>query len=272
MRVLLFLIYVSVALLSGCISVPDEAYIIRQIADSNAAGIINGQKLSSDEFSLLSWNIYKGRKKGWYDDLLRFYESTDLLLIQEARLNGAMRQILESRHTSWSLVTAFILNNVETGILTASVAAPFSEQIISEEEPLTGIPKTALISLFPLSSADSILLVANIHAVNLSLGTVSFNQQWRKLYELVAEHSGPVIVAGDFNTWSDERMAIAKSFVQDLGLTAVVFEPDRRTPFAGKPVDHIYFRGLLQIETTVPVVSSADHNPLLVTFRLAEDR
>lgn len=273
MRLLVSSVCFSIALLfSGCISVPDEAYIVRRTYDvAGAVEIVEEKNLLSDEFSLLSWNIYKGRKKGWTDDLLRFSENADLIVIQEARLNDALKPVLNAGRFDWNHVVAFKLNRVEAGVLTASKITPVSSRVVSEEEPLTGIPKTALISLFPVSSTGNMLMLINIHAVNLSPGTSSFRKQWMSLHDTAAGHSGPMIVAGDFNTWSDERMAIVERLLQDLGLEPVLFESDQRALFVGRIVDHIYFRGLSASKATVVPVSSSDHNPLFVTFRLAED-
>ena len=272
MRLLVSSVCVSLALLlCGCISVPDETYIVRRAHDAIGAEITEEKILRSDEFSLLSWNLYKGRKKGWVDDLLWLSENADFVLIQEARLNDHLRQIMDTRGFDWNHVTAFKLNNVESGVMTASKIAPGSAQAIGVEEPLTGIPKTALISLFPISSTGTMLMLINIHAVNLSLGTSSFQKQWRRVYDTATGHAGPMIIAGDFNTWSDDRMAIVESFMENLGLEPVLFEPDRRTLFVGRTVDHVYFRGLSASKALAVPVRSSDHNPLLITLRLAEN-
>ena len=80
-------------------------------------------------------------------------------------------------------------------------------------------------------------------------------------------HEGPVIFGGDLNTWSDRRQATLIDLADALGLTPVSFSPDHRTSRFGRPLDHLYVRGLTwQSSETVPVETS-DHNPLIVTFQ-----
>jgi endonuclease/exonuclease/phosphatase (EEP) superfamily protein YafD len=55
-----------------------------------------------------------------------------------------------------------------------------------------------------------------------------------------------------------------------LGLKALTFEKDYRVKIFGRDVDHIFYRGLTASASTVLKVNSSDHNPMMVTFRLAE--
>ena len=84
------------------------------------------------------------------------------------------------------------------------------------------------------------------------------------LRALLDRHEGPVIVAGDLNTWSGSRQALVDTFMQEHGLGSVTFEPDLRTTAFGRALDHIYVRGLRASDARVIPVSCSDHNPLRV--------
>lgn len=114
---------------------------------------------------------------------------------------------------------------------------------------------------------DTGVLTVNLHAVNVSFGVKEYRSQLEAAAELIRAHEGPVIFGGDLNTWSDRRQATLDALTDELGLTAVPFSPDHRTSRFGRPLDHLYVRGLTwQSSETVQVVTS-DHNPLLVTLQ-----
>lgn len=53
-------------------------------------------------------------------------------------------------------------------------------------------------TVYPLPDAR-LLMVVNIHAVNFSLGVDVYSKQLLPIGDQIAHHSGPVIMAGDFN-------------------------------------------------------------------------
>jgi endonuclease/exonuclease/phosphatase (EEP) superfamily protein YafD len=66
-------------------------------------------------------------------------------------------------------------------------------------------------------------------------------------------------------------MRVLTDITQELGAKEVVFETDHRTTFMGRQVDHIFYRKLVPIKALTEKVTTSDHNPMLVTFRLADD-
>jgi len=85
-------------------------------------------------------------------------------------------------------------------------------------------------------------------------------------------HQGPLILAGDFNSWRKDRQAILDKLSHALSLQRVGYESHRRITVFGNPIDHVYYRGLDIVDASSPSVTSSDHNPLLVTFKLAESQ
>ena len=80
-----------------------------------------------------------------------------------------------------------------------------------------------------------------------------------------------MIISGDFNSWSKKRMAIVEILAKRLNLRPVTFDGNYRVSIFGHNLDHIYYRGLKPLKTDVLEVTSSDHNPMWVTFKLAEN-
>jgi endonuclease/exonuclease/phosphatase (EEP) superfamily protein YafD len=270
---------------TGCIAVPDEYITLGQsdqtdivskcwdndisLPDLDGFSADRSYGLETDGFHLLNWNILKGFKPGWESDFRQLSVQSDLLVIQEARLTGEMRELLLGGRYYWSLAAAFKYRDVKTGVLTASKIKPAFQCSMRVAEPLLRIPKTALINLYSISNSDQLLLVANIHSVNFILGGARYRTQWQKLEKILSKHRGPIILSGDFNTWNKERKGVVKSVTRRLKLKPVIFEADHRATFFDHPVDHVYYRGLKPVKALVHKVETSDHNPMLVTFRTA---
>ena len=56
--------------------------------------------------------------------------------------------------------------------------------------------------------------------------------------------------------------------MQKYGLDSVVLSQDERVRFLGYPLDYIFTRGVKVVSATSEVVTSSDHNPLLMEFEL----
>jgi len=269
--------------LSGCASIPSQLLIVRLDTTSTpitTPGECDPDRLTSDQlvlplaqrtldaqrFSLLSWNIYKQQRENWLDDFLRYSTEQDIVLLQEAYLDQDLKMALAEKRLHWRLNAAFYLNGVETGVMTASKVKPDYSCGLRTLEPFIRTPKTILISRFQLSRTKNHLLVANIHAINFSLGTEAYEAQINAMQEILAKHSGPIIVAGDFNNWNKQRSDIVENMVFALGLSAISYRDQNRITIFGNTIDHIYYRGLRQLTQETIEVSSSDHNLIKVTF------
>jgi endonuclease/exonuclease/phosphatase (EEP) superfamily protein YafD len=107
--------------------------------------------------------------------------------------------------------------------------------------------------------------------INFSLGLADYRAQLEKIVEVLSQHRGPLIISGDFNSWNTDRRRILADITQELGAKEVVFDTDHRTTFMGQRLDHIFYRKLVPLEALTEKVTTSDHNPMLVTFRLADD-
>jgi len=275
-------------LLTGCVKIPDSHSTVgtynglrdmntecfwNDLFLSSSAPVVPHKKneLNSLNFKVLNWNSYKGNKKGWREDFERLSSHSDLVVLQEGYLTDELQEIFNEKQYSWDIAKAFTYYDIYSGVLTASKVKPDFLCSFRVFEPLSGIPKTVLITRYPLSDTNQSLLLANIHMINFSLDIAAYREQLEKIVEVLSRHSGPLIISGDFNSWSAERMKILTDITQQLGVKAVTFDTDHRVTFMTRRVDHIFYRKLTLLEAFTEEVETSDHNPMLVTFRLADD-
>jgi endonuclease/exonuclease/phosphatase (EEP) superfamily protein YafD len=227
------------------------------------------EPLAGPTLRVLSWNLHKNGEPGWDADLARFAAVSDLLLIQEASLTARLQAVLAEAGLHWLLASSFALNDHETGVLNAARAPPASACVQRHFEPLLQLPKSAVIARYGLRGVAERLAVANVHAINFTPGLDDYRAQLEAIERELAGHRGPVIVAGDFNTWSAARLEVVHDAMRRMGLESVLPRVDTRSRFLGRQVDFIFVRGLEVVHAEAPEVGSSDHNPLLATLRLA---
>ncbi|MBL0715277.1 MAG: endonuclease/exonuclease/phosphatase family protein [Desulfosarcina sp.] len=228
--------------------------------------------LDPEGFSLMNWNMLKGWRQGWEKDFNRLGRGSDVILLQEAYLTDELRQALRSAQMNWHLATAFRYRGIEAGVLTASEITPQVICMQRFKEPLLNTPKTSLFARFSIAFQRPRLMIVNVHAINYTMDMDDYRRYWQELETILESHDGPLIVAGDFNSWSAQRFDIVVDTARRLGLQPVRFDPDRRTRILGRVVDHVYYRGLVLLKASVYEVTTSDHNPMRVDFKLADAR
>ena len=135
-------------------------------------------------------------------------------------------------------------------------------------EPWLRIPKSATVSWFALEGTPQTLAVVNVHAINFALSLAAYQQQFDALVAALRNHDGPIIFAGDFNTWTDARLAVVLDAAAALRVTEIPFAEDLRSLFFGHQLDHMMIRGLDVVQAAAIAVKSSDHNPVTATLRL----
>ena len=108
----------------------------------------------------------------------------------------------------------------------------------------------------------------NLHAVNFSLGLGAYREQFEQIQRVLRDHTGPIIMSGDFNTWRKKRIQIVEELADALDLDAVEFADDHRRKAFGNYLDHIFIRGLSAMDSATRAVDTSDHNPMSVTLSL----
>ena len=221
-----------------------------------------GRELAG-ELEVLSWNIQKASRHGWANDLANIGAGVDLAFIQEAAVEAQIPHFLPTDLYP-NFAAGYTTAGRSTGVMTLSTGTPSVHCRLTAWEPWLGTPKATSITEYPLKDRHDHLLAINLHAINFDLGLERFNAQFDALRDVLARHKGPVILAGDLNTWSSDRQSLVDAFMREHGLGSVSFEPDLRTRAFGHAIDHIYVRGLRADHARVIPVTSSDHNALRV--------
>ncbi len=263
---------IALAILAGISFAGIEAWS-KDIEDSESCKKIESMdnhvptSALGNELEIISWNIQKASSPSWQNDLASLTDSANLVFIQEAVLEADYSESIPV-DTHREFAPGYRRGELQTGVMTVSKTNPTVTCDLSINEPWLRTPKATSISQYSLLEHDDNLLVINLHAVNFAFGIKSYNEQLTALDEYLEAHPGPVILAGDLNTWSKRRLNLVNDYMAKHGLTAVTFEPDYRSKVFGKALDHIYVRGMeAQFAETIRVDSS-DHNPLRVRLRL----
>ena len=195
--------------------------------------ITEGEALR-EELEILSWNIQKASNAGWAEDLASISADIDLAFIQEAAVHAQIPQSFsQSLHKAFA--QGYTTGGLETGVMTLSASSPSGECQLTAWEPWLGTPKATSITEYPIVGREDRLLTINLHAVNFTFGVGNLQGQLEALSDVLDNHQGPIILAGDLNTWSAQRKSLVEKFMQYHGLGAVAFEPDLRTTAFGYP-------------------------------------
>ena len=281
----LVVVLVSVAVLlyfSGCVAVPRDAVVVSGAKDLAVqreavtcspdlefqSAQLNEDGIDPDGFSVVSWNSHRGTHRDWRRDLVSLGSGADIILLQEAAVAPIQDAQVDLFANQWLMATAFQLEDGDIGVLSAARVTPEVYCVSREPEPLFKIPKIGLAAAYSLTGMDTRLLVVNIHMVNFTFSAVAVDRQFDSLKNIILNHDGPVIIAGDFNTWNNGREELVQRRMSELDMTQVSFDPDHRVMFLNRTVDGIYYRGLEVTKSLSHEVDSSDHNPLEVHFRL----
>lgn len=227
--------------------------------------------LPGESLRVLIWNIWKGRLfKDWQRDFAALSADRDLILLQEAVTAPEMVEIFhgsKGRH-EWHMAASFLWNRVgshNTGVVTGAVAKPRERKFLrgSERELFWWTPKVSLGTLFGIQDREDSILVINTHVVNFTT-TGSFVRFIEELVSLIEHHQGPLILAGDFNTWNFKRWHSLLKILARLDVLPIDFHADPRV----LRLDHVFVRGFeVQEATVLSNIRSSDHFPLQVRLK-----
>jgi endonuclease/exonuclease/phosphatase (EEP) superfamily protein YafD len=216
------------------------------------------------------WNIWKARHRHWLDDFRQLSNDRDLLLLQEAVSNAPSDRLFSSsNHWQWIMARSHRhpRTGIETGVKTGCIAQAVASQMHGSlhREPIVDTQKMLLQTHYPLSGGRQ-LMVLNMHAVNF-VPKRKYLAQMDQLAAVIAGHQGPIILAGDFNTWSTLRYASFADVVSNADLLEAQMQRSCKIRHLNKHLDHVYYRGLvLQAVESLSHVKSSDHAPIYVTF------
>lgn len=232
-----------------------------------------GQAAFGHTLKVLVWNMYKGKRPGWAEDFLAMAEGQDLVLLQEAILNTRHDALfVESEQAEWVMARThgYARTKMESGVKTGSVVKSLGQSffVSPDVEPIFKTPKMVLATTYPVQGCSDPLLVVNIHAINF-VGYDKFSRQVAQLVLAMESHVGPIILAGDFNTWNGLRYTGLLEITQKMGLEPVDLPRKASMRHLSRHLDHIFYRGLKVTKAyALTHVRSSDHIPLAAEFSL----
>lgn len=217
--------------------------------------------------SVSTWNIYKQNRQGWEQQLANLNRASQLVLLQEAGLSTELRQFIRHAQLKVSMAKAFTLFDTAYGVMNLSHTEVKSACAFTATEPLIRVEKSGILAYYPLSSGEE-LLVVNLHGINFEWTLTHYSRQFEALALELEKHQGPIILAGDFNTWRAQRLNLVSEFAKRFNLSEIRYRVDERQRVFGLPLDHLYYRGLIFLGAESLATESSDHNPITANFRL----
>ncbi len=215
---------------------------------------------NEDEFTLVTWNAHKFLDKNFFNDLKKLSQDADIILLQEAMHSSSWQSaFLKNFPFSFTFFKSFCTNNNQaTGVQSAARFKLLNNiNLVSpDKEPITNTPKVSGVSRVEIPGHGSVLIV-NTHALNFNTGS-SFEHHINQIAAYIETQPGPVIWAGDFNTWDSERQKYLDKKTKALALKNVIPVNDNRK----EKLDHIFVRGFTVVIAEVLNQKSSDHRPL----------
>lgn len=257
-----------------------------------------------DTIRLLCWNIHKENDRPSFqaalNDLLKpdeymlrqnpSYGAPDIFLFQEVfmsspedasagKTNPYFGDLINASYNmDWVFAPNLVKGDTYGGVLTGSSFRPVDARaFISDScEYVTKTPKACLVTLYDLGRGSAPLMVVNVHGINIKPGLAEFKRQISRVADVVKKHDGPVILAGDFNTWRFGRYDWLDKLASDMGFERVAFQKTKQTRSfmgLGYPLDHIYIsRDTLAVvdgsALALDGLSVSDHIPLWVELKI----
>ncbi len=268
-----FTLLCALGWLNGC-----QSTEILRVADFSSAEQL------PNHITLVSWNAQKGSDVRFRADMahLLVQHNPDFVLMQEATEDLLIHQGIGGHFAgSWRYPFP---KGPTIGLMTLSKVPPGQLMPLPtrHREFFVTAPKLSLATQYPLPDGRNLLLI-NVHILAFERGrNKAVAEQLQGLKVVMLAHEGPIILAGDFNTWNRQRLGMLEQLASELGLTEVVGFPDgRRTGGTGYrwadkvygiswdlPLDRIYYRGFSAYSAEILPYDSSDHAALLVKLAL----
>jgi endonuclease/exonuclease/phosphatase (EEP) superfamily protein YafD len=211
------------------------------------------------------WNIFKGHGgEHFYNDFRLLSFQSDLVLLQEALMSR--RSLMELSPEGFLSVHGASyerLDQLRDGVMTLArmMTDEAPRRILCKyPEPVLKTPKAALVTSYALGNCEERLMVINIHATLIRTIKRAVEELDYLIHQL-PQHKGPILFAGDFNTFTPKYFKAVAGKLEELGLQYVPIPGDPR-----RPVDHLdqlFVRDLSVKEVWVETrIKSSDHFPI----------
>lgn len=262
----------SIALLT-CVTFAKEAKKVPKDKDviSKIGSVSKEHQLNPNSIKILVWNMFKGAKPTFKNDYISVTQKSDILLLQEFYLSESMKMLfIRDIKKEYILATSFIAKRSEipTGVTNASITTTTDLKFkrSPHREPVIKTPKMILMTKYKIKGHSENLLAVNIHAINF-VSAKKLKAQLERSYNYIRKHIGPVIFAGDFNTWTKKKFRTLKEFMNGLEMKEVKFKDDTRMKVFNRPIDFIFYKGLeIKSSRVFGSVQGSDHKAMWAEF------
>ena len=249
------------------VQVPEDHDVIKSFGSSVK------DEIEKDIIDIFVWNIYKAKKQNWKTQFEGQVSAYDFFLLQEMVTNPLIKSVFtSSEEVNYATATSFFYkkNMQRTGVATGSKYQPSSTSFLRSQnrEPILLTPKITLFTKYPIKGHNKELLVVNIHAINF-VSSNTLHSQLKDAADVIQEHDGPSIFAGDFNTWTSEKQSFLKKVTSEAGMSEVTFENDTRKKMFGWILDFIFVKGLEVLDSKVhDSLEASDHKAISAKLKL----
>jgi len=223
--------------------------------------------------SLLVWNANKINPLELMKSLKKCAQQPHFLLLQEVGLyQDNDRPFTYWDKHQWVMGKNLYLprKKIFSGVKTGSNFNfdKFDIWHSQDQEPFIKVPKVGVSSLHKIRNDFKRLLVVNVHFLNFVRQT-TFLKELNTLKSIIAGHSGPIIIAGDFNTWSVFRYQSLIGFAQKSNLNEVVFKEKNIHRFMRKQLSFVFTKNIKVLHASIlKSITLSDHYPMLIQIKL----
>ena len=223
---------------------------------------------------LTIWNIFKGSGgEHFYNDFRLLSFQSDILMLQEALLSKRSMHYLSPPGFQGVHGASYErADSLRDGVMTLARVGPQGEPcrfLCKYPEPVLKTLKAALATFYSLEGLAFPLMVVNVHAT-LFRSIRRAEEEIDHLLHHLPHHRGPMIFAGDFNTFTPAYFRAVERRLASIGLRYVEIPGDPR-----RSVDHLdqlFVRGLQVVHVEVDTrIQSSDHFPIRATLRVDLD-
>jgi endonuclease/exonuclease/phosphatase (EEP) superfamily protein YafD len=217
------------------------------------------------------WNLCKGAGGILFEhDYRSLCYRSDLILTQEALLSRkSIRTFCERGFETIHAASYRRRDGLRDGVMTVSRVSSNGDLkriVCKYPEPIFKTPKVALVKFFELSGSRKKLMVINIHATLVRLVSAAVEEMEHLVAQLPA-HDGPILLAGDFNTFTPGYLRAVSGVLSKIGLEYVQIPADPRPKT--QALDQVFCRGLrvsnLRIDTDI---RNSDHFPIVMNLQV----
>lgn len=214
------------------------------------------------KYSFTTYNIFKTHFPFVRQNIGNLSSKNDFLALQEW-VNSL--HVRDGEYLASCATFTIPFRNVKTGTATISKYEPVSVlELTSRERELGVLTRKSMLLTAHVLHDGSVLHIANIHSLNFVTNGI-----WKKQIDYFLKHlpeHGPLIFAGDFNTWHPDRFNYLERKLQDMRLHYANYDHN-----IIMRLDHIFVRDIEVIETKADVnMHTSDHYPVTLTFTLKE--